>query len=158
MTTASTAMHITIVALTSFAQTALGASFSVFDGPALTDQPDSDYLLIGVDDAFRPEGFDTAATGDSNWIVFGTNRPRDEKFQVSGVMVAWDGSDTIANVRARAVTNLNTFSAALRADPSLGGITAVAATGMSVTTVQQMQSTVGQVVQIPFTISCRARI
>jgi hypothetical protein len=151
-------MHITIVALTSFAQTALGASFAVYDGPPLTDQPDSDYLLIGVDDAFRAEGFDTAASGESNWIVFGTNRPRDEKFTVSGVMVAWDGAETIANVRARAVANLTTFSNALRADPSLGGITAVAATGLSVSAVQQMQSTVGQVVQIPFSISCRSRI
>lgn len=148
----------TFAALDAFVTLATTAmpDVNVFDGPVPTKTAGQRYALIGVLDPDTPDVFNPAVdTGEQEWAALGA-LAKDETFVIPSVYVVWDGQKTFKQVRATAAADLALLDAACRADVNLGGT--LLWSSLAIGQILQLASTKGPVVQVPFTVTCRARI
>lgn len=93
---------------------------TVFDGPGVTDDAVTDYVMVGVadPDADTP---DDAVETTVEWAGLGANS-RYEHITVRCVAVSWTGDVDVKGVRDRAYASFAAAEQTLTADPSLGDV------------------------------------
>lgn len=90
----------------------------VVDGFPLTLSV-GDYLMVGMEDASRPQGASTAATSQQTWAN-ANHTTRDESGDITCAAFSYSGLTDPKPVREAAYATLAAVAEALRADPSLG--------------------------------------
>lgn len=130
----------------------------VTDGFGLSDDPNQDVLMIGVDDADAPGG---AASVDSDQAstTAGTTRPREETGHINCVAFSLDGGGDQKAARDAAYATFGAVETLLRNDPRIG-LTAPALLVAEIGghRLEQDQFTQGAGAWIPFTVKFQARI
>jgi hypothetical protein len=131
------------------------AGVYVVDGQGASDDASQATVFVGLGD---PDGdaFENAAQSDQEWAWLG-HRQRDETLSIHCVASAWTGDDTPKAARDAAFALVRVISDAITADPSLGG-TVLFVRSIDGLTLRQLRSTEGARADIPFTITCRARL
>lgn len=88
---------------------------TVFDGPPLTSDIPTDYVIVGATDDPDEDSGDIRA----DWSGLGAQK-RKEESDVTCCVVAWTGDDNLKATRDRALAVLDNVAAAMKADHSLG--------------------------------------
>jgi hypothetical protein len=95
------------------------AGTTTYDGPPLTGDTPSDYVIVGGTD--NPD--DDAGEFTQDWNGLGA-RAKVETGQVICALLVGTGDDTVKTARDRALVILGLIENAVRSDPSLGGVLA----------------------------------
>ena len=142
MLTAKTAVH-------SLFTTALAAETAVVVSWGLPDWEPDDMVVV------------QGATGGWSMGAMGSSRPRDERMVITATVSVWRGGADQRAATTRCVALFDLLEAAVRADPTLGGVVQSATmTGFDLEeapTVDNGQVT-GRVCEIACRVDIRARI
>jgi hypothetical protein len=127
---------------------------TVVDGPKVTAETGALTLWVGVDaiDDATP----IAANSEQQWMPGGGRRGRTEQMTVHCTIQAKSGSDEIAPLRAQAAAVLAAAEAALRTDPSLGGLLPNQDAAVTGAEWRQYPTSPGMAVRVMFTVSATA--
>lgn len=99
------------------AMNATNPAFTVFDGPAATDQAWTDAVFFGFDGDWQ--GAYQSALLDQTWAYLG-NSSQFEQLHLDCAAIAWSGSLDPKGCRDRAITILAAVDTVLRTDPTVG--------------------------------------
>lgn len=91
----------------------------VTDGFGLSDDPNQDVLMIGVDDADAPGGA-SSVDSDQASTTAGTTRPRQETGFINCVAFSIDGGSDAKAARDAAYATFGAVETLLREDPRIG--------------------------------------
>ncbi len=128
----------------------------VIVGPGVTDDPgEHGFVFLGVSDPDE-SAYSEAAVASQSWAQLG-GRVRDETFSVHCAAVAWNGAGDIYRAMDDAYGLMAAVEAALVADPSLGSVL-LFAPGITAHSLRLVQDEHGAGAQVPFDVTCRARI
>jgi hypothetical protein len=129
---------------------------TVVDGPPLNDQTGADYLYVGWQ-----LGQDVGAEMAQDFASAGARR-RDETFDILCQVDCWTGDSDVPARRARAFDVLAAVEDSLRAtsaNPTAPNLrNAVLWSHLTQGLLVQRNTDQGVAVQIPFRVSCRARL
>ena len=139
-----------IDALVSIAATT--SAGAVYDGPLVTAEYASDFLVVGgtEDPDDEPSSFDQA------WNGLGA-RTKNESGEITCAVLVGTGDEQVKVSRDRALAILGEFETAVRADPSLGGVLIGGWCHVSSGRHVQRQNTQGLYVRITFTVSYQTK-
>ncbi len=129
------------------------AGSTTFDGPPLTADVPTDYVIVGGTE--DPD--DDAGDIDQDWAALG-KASRNETGTVTCAILAGTGDDIIKTARDRALTILANIETALRADPSLTGVLSPGWCHITSATPKQVRNDRGLYVRIRFTVTYKSRI
>ena len=149
---ASTRVFDTITALLSMFDTAL--TVPVRDGPYVVRGSDPLFVVVGHDG--EPASVD-AASGSQSWASIGA-KARDEAGSITCVIVGQSGGSDLAELRQTVEDTSTAVEAALRTDPTLGGVVQYAGFGTSFGLSQEADPDQGLAVQLTFNVDYMARI
>ena len=127
---------------------------AVIDGPKVTGDTGPLALWVGVDEIDNPTPI--SANAEQQWMAGPGRRGRTEQLTVHCTIQAKSGSDDIAPLRAQAAAVLAAAEAALRADPSLGGVLRNADAAVTGAEWRQYPGNPGMAVRVMFAISATA--
>lgn len=122
------------------------AGVTVFTGPPVGDPSSGDYLFVGDDS--DPES-DTISTFEQEWVDMAHTR-RAETGEIICAMVSDSGDTDILTRMMRAFTLLSACEADLVADPTLGGVVAMAE--LVIGQHRPIQNASGAASVVPFTV------
>lgn len=124
----------------------------VYDGPRVTSESPSDFLVIGgtEDPDDEPSSF------DQSWNGLGA-RTKNEAGEVTCAVLVGTGDDDVKVARDRALVILAELEAAVRADPSLGGVLSGGWAHVSGGRHTQRLNTQGLYVRIVFTVAYQTK-
>lgn len=133
------------------------AGVVVFDGPPVGTPSERRLLYIGD----TPDDDSPAASGGQQFVNLGANR-KDEVFSIYCTAQARSGSTAVRPMRVLAFEIVGAVENLLRqgqpgADPRLGGAVQWAALGTDIS-YTPLQLAKGCLVEVGFTVECRARI
>ncbi len=148
---ASTRAFDALTALLTFFDTAL--TVPVRDGPYLVRGSDPLFVVVGHNGS--PDST-AAVAGAQAWSAIGT-KARDEQGAVDCVVDGWSGGSDLPALRQTVEDALDAISAALRTDPTLGGVVQFAGLGGGFS-LEQEATEAGLFVRYPFTVDYQARI
>lgn len=125
---------------------------AVYDGPAVTSESVSDFIVIGgtEDPDDEPSSF------DQSWNGLGA-RTKNEAGEVTCAVLVGTGGDEVKVARDRALALLGEVETAVRADPSLGGVLAGGWCHVSGGRHVQRLNSQGLYVRITFTVSYQTK-
>lgn len=124
----------------------------VQDGPAATQDPSLEWLLVGLD-GLAPSGARMVSI-KQRWMTYG--KTLEEAGTVTNALVIRNGSPDLVGARTRAYSLLSSAEAALRADFTIGGL--VIDSRISGHDYFPVIGTAGAVARITFTVDYRAEI
>jgi len=127
---------------------------NVVDGPKVTAEPGVLTLWVGVDEIDNSSP--VAANAEQQWMPGGGRRGRTEQLSVHCTIQARSGSDEIAPLRTAVAGVLAAAEAALRKDPSLGGLLPNQDAAVTGAEWRQYPTSPGMAVRVMFTISATA--
>ena len=139
------------------AQATEALDVTVYDG--LPDENETgDYLAIGVDDPANTSAV-VSTSAQQTMATLGTNRPRDEVYNLTCVASTWNGDGDQKAARDAAYDIVEWVSSLLRGDTTLG-IGQPGRVVLQIDTVElyQNRTSDGADVLIVFTIANKARI
>lgn len=128
----------------------------VFDGPPVTTTPGAKFVVVGGDGADDGNGVD-AGSINQDWAGLGAFA-KDETGEITCAVWSADGNTSLKDNRDAALVMLGEVEAAIRTDPTLGGVVASGWLNVSSATINQRQNTEGSSVRITFTVGYQARI
>ena len=152
MTTSALPTFITNVLAALNAAPAL-SGVRIFDGPEIDTSYPNDWIAVGHDGS--DDGDFEAAAASQEYAPIGALR-KNEDGALSCVLSTWDGTTDITARRVRAFALLAAVEDVVRADPSFSG--AVLWAGLESFQLQYRQTNQGAAVEIPFSLTYRARI
>ena len=132
------------------------AAVVVFDGPEvwLTGEGAARFVVVG-DPGDSPEDDEDAVVGDALHTTLSLHRTRDETMTIPVRIVEQMGDPDVRAARAGAYATAAALSAAVRSDPSLGGL--VLSAQWSSTSLRQIM-TKGAVAILTVTLTYRGRV
>ena len=157
MTTAS-GIPALIDKLVAVGQAAFGASspVDVRDGPVTTYEDTGQQLWIGAQD---PETGSTAAESEQTWGPMSPQHKRDEEVRIHCLALAWAGDDDYKTVRDQVFAQMQAFTDAIAADPSLAGVVLYARSpGSNVSFVQGPNQLGAVEARVGFDVTARIRL
>lgn len=152
--TASTIPAVIDALIASFG-TALGTS-NVMDGPGVTDDTLTDYVLVGVADP-DADSVAEAATSQQSWAWLG-HQMRDETVVVHCVAVSWNGDGVAKTARDSVFSMVATVTTAIQNDPTYGVSGALYVQGVTSMSLHQLSDENGTIAFLPFDVTVRSRI
>lgn len=125
---------------------------AVYDGPAVTAEYASEFIVVGgtEDPDDEPSSF------DQTWNGLGAKTKNESGAVTCAVLVGTDNVD-VKTARDRALVILGEFEAAVRADPTLGGVLSAGWCQVSGGRHVQRQNNQGLFVRISFTVSYQTK-
>ena len=125
---------------------------AVYDGPVVTSTLPPDFVVIGgtEDPDDEPSSF------DQSWAGLG-NRSKAETGDVTCAVLVGTGDENVKVARDRALVILGQVEAAVRADPTLGGVLSGGWCQVSGGRHVQRLNTQGLYVRITFTVSYQTK-
>jgi len=152
MTTVVSAIPAAIDALIA---TFTAAGVAVIDGEGASNSTYPAVVFVGISDP-DGDGIEEAASSDQEWAWLG-HVQRDETLQIHCVAEAWTGDANPKAARDSAFALVRTISDAITTDPSLGG-SVLYVQAINGLTYKNLRDADGCRADIPFTITCRARL
>jgi hypothetical protein len=132
----------------------------VYDGYPVSESPDRDLLLIGVEDP-DATGFEVASSSEQSWAQAGY-RQRSQTGDVTCAALSWNGNGDAKDARDRAYATVAAVESLLREDPTLGLVPEAAAVLVASygarETLSQIQDEHGATATVAFTVHFEARI
>lgn len=128
------------------------SALSVYDGPANTTTTTTDYVVIGgtEDPDDEPSSF------DQSWNGLGA-KTKNEVGEITCAVLVGTGNDDVKVARDRALAILGEVEAAVRADPSLGGVLIGGWAHVSSGRHVQRRNSQGLYVRITFTVAYQTK-
>ena len=125
---------------------------AVYDGPAVTSDVPSDFIVIGgtEDPDDEPSSF------DQSWNGLGA-RTKNESGEITCAVLVGSGDEGVKVSRDRALVLLAQIEAAVRADPSLGGVLVGGWAHVSGGRHVQRLNTQGLYVRVTFTVAYQTK-
>jgi hypothetical protein len=125
---------------------------AVYDGPTVTIPVPVDFVVIGGTE--DPE--DDGSSFDQSWNGLG-KRTKDEAGEITCAVLVGTGDDEVKAARDRALAILGEVEAAVRNDPSLGGVLVGGWAHVSGGRHVQRLTTEGLYVRITFTVAYQTK-
>lgn len=125
---------------------------AVYDGPAITSEAVSDFIVIGgtEDPDDEPSSF------DQSWNGLG-QRGKVEQGEITCAVLVGTGNEDVKVARDRALTILGEVETKVRADPSLGGVLSGGWAHVSGGRHTQRLNTQGLYVRVVFTVAYQTK-
>ena len=130
-----------------------GTTVEVYDGFPITSTAPTDFVIVGGTD--DPD--DDGASLDQSWAGLGA-KARDEEGEIRCAVISQSGDTVLKIHRDRALVILGELEAAIRADPTLGGVVASGWLHVTGGSLNQQQNANGSRARITFTVSYKARL
>lgn len=129
---------------------------NVFDGPGVTDNTLTDYVIIGVADP-DSESVAEAATSQQSWPWLG-HVVRDETIVVHCVAVSWNGDLDQKKARDSVFSMVGNLTTAIQNDPTYGVSGVLYVQGITSMSLHQLQDRKGVIAFLPFDVTVKSRI